>query len=130
MDIDGNTPLHIAILYDQAEVLTFLLDKGADHSIRNKDYHGPIHLCTHLMKSNMLDLLVNHPCKPDIDLPDKLGGVALHYTAFTDDVESCKILCAANADQYKFCRNNFMPIHIAAHSGSYKVLEIFIEEGL
>ena len=100
-DIDGNTPLHIAILYDRALAFKILLDRGADHSIRNNDCHGPIHLCTHLMKAHMLEVLMNHPSKPDINLEDKLGGVALHYVAFTDDLASAKVLMKHTPNHYK-----------------------------
>ncbi len=127
-DVDGNTPLHIAIVFEREDCLQFLMDEGADHSLRNKDFHGPVHLCTHLMKPKMLEVLLKHPRKPDVNLSDKLGGIALHYTAFTDDIESAKILVKYDCDHYKFCRNNFMPIHIAAHCGSYRVLDLFIKE--
>ncbi len=100
-DMDGNTPLHIAIQYDRLSAFKLLLDRGADHSIRNNDFHGPIHLCTHLMKAHMLEVLMEHPSRPDINLEDKLGGVALHYTAFTDDLASAQILMKHNPDHYK-----------------------------
>lgn len=127
---EGNTPLHVAIINNCGGSLKFLLDRGADHTIRNKDCHGPIHLCTHLMKADMLQILVSHKSKPDINLEDKLGGVALHYTAFTDDIDSARILINhQDVDHYKMCRNKFMPIHIAAHCGSYRTLQLFIEDG-
>ena len=36
-DVDQNTPLHIACMYNRLDVLKLLLDKGAEVSARNKD---------------------------------------------------------------------------------------------
>ena len=36
-DVEQNTPLHIACMYNRLDVLKLLLDKGADVAARNKD---------------------------------------------------------------------------------------------
>ena len=35
-DSDGNTPLHLACRYNRLDVLQFLLDRGADVTVRNE----------------------------------------------------------------------------------------------
>lgn len=128
-DMFGNTPLHIAIENGNKECCLYLLNKGADANIRNKNSAAAIHQCVITNQPEILDLLLSHESKIDIHLGGENGATALHYCADTDNIECCKVLIKYNSNLCKPCNNGFFPIHTAAQRSANKVLEFLIEHG-
>jgi hypothetical protein len=48
VDDKGDTALHLAVRADHADVITLLLQAGADHSILNQEQMAPLHLACDL----------------------------------------------------------------------------------
>jgi len=44
----GNSPMHLAVTYDHAEMVTVLLEHGADYTLRNKKGQTPLELARSL----------------------------------------------------------------------------------
>ena len=59
-DPSGYSPLHWASLYNQLDVVSFLLSQGAD--ALNQGTHGdtPLHWATRIQSEKALDLLISH----------------------------------------------------------------------
>lgn len=128
-DLSGNTPLHIAIEKGLNDCVLYLLNKGADPSIKNKDMHASIHQCVISNRPDILDLLLSHENRCDVHLGGENGGTALHTCAYLDNLECAKVLVKHKSNLCKPCSNGFFPIHVAAQRCSNKVLEFLIGEG-
>lgn len=129
-DSYGNTPLHIAIEKGLRDCVAFLLSKGADTSIKNKNSYAPIHQCVVYNQPDILELLLSHNGnKSDVHLGGENGNTALHTCAYHDNLECAKILIKHKSNICKTCNNGFFPIHVAAQRFSNKVLEFLIDEG-
>ena len=50
MDVEGNTLLHHAVSNEQLAVVMYLISKGADVNVRNRDGWTPLHWAAHLNK--------------------------------------------------------------------------------
>ena len=128
-DLFGNTPLHIAINHGHKDCTLFLLDNGADSKIKNKFHNAPIHECIVSNQPDILELLITHNSKPNVDLGGEEGSTPLHYCACSDNYECAKILLKNGAKVCKPCNHGFFAVHLAAQKGCNKVLELLIEEG-
>jgi hypothetical protein len=56
---DGSTPLSTAALRNQLDVVTYLLDLGADPSGRNADGNTPLHAAVFLCREDLVKLLLD-----------------------------------------------------------------------
>ena len=124
----GNTPLHIAINQGHKDCTLFLLDKGADTNIKNKSHQAPIHVCIISNRPSILEILVTHSSKPDVNLGGENGATPLHYCASCDNDECVKILLNNKAKICKPCDNGFYAINIAAQAFSGKAFNVLINE--
>ena len=128
-DLSGNTPLHIAIDKGNAETVLFLLNRGADWNLKNKNFAAPIHQCVLSNQAKILDLILTDYSRIDINQGGENGGCPLHYCAYGDNLDCAQILIKHHAEICKPCNNGFYPIHIAAQNSSNKVLELLFEQG-
>ena len=107
----------------------FLLNKGADTTLKNKNSATPLHQCILSKQPRMLSLILKDHPDIDVNIGGENGGAPLHYCAFNDDIESAQILLNHKAKFCQPCCNGFYPIHIAAQNSSNKVLELLFEHG-
>ena len=129
-DLEDNTPLHIAIMQGHKNCALFLLDNNADTNIQNKFQVFPLHQCVNSNQPGILEILIYHHSKPNINLKSHNGGTALHMCAFYDFHECARILLKKDVELMKqFCSNGFSPVHLAAQIGSNKVFELLMSEG-
>ena len=128
-DKNGDTPLHIAIQHGQLSCFTYLMDQGANTNLLNNSMIAPIHQCVISNQPLILDALISHPSRPNIYLTGVYGINALHYCALKDNLECAQVLAKYNCKLCVPCNNGFMPIHVATHQNSIKVLEFLIGEG-
>ena len=67
-ELNGDTPLHIAIKNHKLECALYLLNRGADSKIRNKASHAPIHQCVLSNDSILLDAFLSKTAKQYVDM--------------------------------------------------------------
>ena len=91
VDEEGDTALHTAVRHKQNDVITTLLQAGADHSILNLQQMAPLHLACDLGHVEAVSALVDDPCV-DLNLPGELGSKPLHYCCIRDHHECAKLL--------------------------------------
>ena len=81
-DIDGDTPLHIAVFMANYDIIKILLDYNANVDITDKWGQTPLHRLYFCLKSNnilkILQLLINHNC--NFNKQDKNGNTILHLS--------------------------------------------------
>ncbi|XP_037654718.1 ankycorbin isoform X2 [Choloepus didactylus] len=82
-DLDGNTPLLLAIQNGHSEVCRFLLDHGADVNSRDKNGRTVLMLACEIGSSNIVEALIRKSA--DLNLVDSLGHNALHYSKLSEN---------------------------------------------
>jgi len=78
----GATPLHLAVLADQAEIAEFLIDRGASLGARAGDEHGgtPLHWAAALGRVRMAKRLID--AGADVNATDNHGYTPLDATHY------------------------------------------------
>ena len=82
-DTDDSTPLHCAVWKGHEEIVTLLLEAGADVTAHNENGHWgttPLHAAAHSNRSAIAQLLIEHGA--DIHAKDLNGKTPLHHTTF------------------------------------------------
>ena len=94
----GGTPLHIAVLADQAGAVRFLIEKGADVNVRaeNKRHNAPLHWAAAYGRAEAVDLLVQRGA--DVNARDAEGEAPLHHAAVFGRARIARALLQAGAD--------------------------------
>lgn len=90
----GATPLHLAVAYDQENIVGLILDNGADINIRanNLDGASPLAWAAFLGKIDMTKILLDQGA--DVDALDNHGNNAiesLEASPFVDETTKLKL---------------------------------------
>ncbi|XP_046649308.1 serine/threonine-protein phosphatase 6 regulatory ankyrin repeat subunit A-like [Daphnia pulicaria] len=132
IDNDGNAPLHYAIVGSNVTTACYLLEKGADPTIRNNEGLTPLHLvATYAKEMDIVKLLVNHK-DTNVNYLDNEGNNALHYAMDNDHglAEEIANLLKGKTVLLKAEGNNHEPENIAALVDSHmKTIRLLIEDG-
>lgn len=79
-DIDGDTPLHIAVSKGNLAIIEYLLKQGAKLSLTNKQGETALHWAVHNLKVfEKIKLLLKNGA--DINAQDELGNTLLHLVS-------------------------------------------------
>lgn len=92
-DSDGSTPLHCAAWKGHAEVVTLLLDAGADVRAENANDHWgttPLHAAAHANQAAIAELLIGRGA--DIRAKDRQGRTPLEHAAFHNARAAARVL--------------------------------------
>ncbi|XP_026683069.1 transient receptor potential cation channel subfamily A member 1 [Diaphorina citri] len=129
-DINGNTPLHVAVDQDSYDAIKFLLESGVNTRILNNKKQAVLHLATELNKVPILLILLQYKDMIDILQGGEHGRTALHIAAIYDFDECARILVKDfGASLKRACSNGYYPIHDAAKNASSKTMEVFLQFG-
>jgi ankyrin repeat protein len=82
-DNDGSTPLHCATWKGHFEVVTVLLDAGADVNAQNQNGHWgttPLHAAAHANHAAIAQLLIERGA--EVHAQDLDGKTPMHHTTF------------------------------------------------
>ncbi|KAJ6233251.1 ankyrin repeat-containing [Anaeramoeba flamelloides] len=127
---DGHLPIHIAVYYEQKEILTFLLKNGADPFLEDskgwtiltwiaiKDAFDCFPILEENLESEEIKKLVSHR--------DRSGNTPLHIAALTNATCVVNELTNYLPNKTALNDNGFAPIHNAVLANSKDVLRIFI----
>jgi ankyrin repeat protein len=86
--IAGRTPLHLAVLHDHKDVVTFLLDKSANVNARTDMGVTPLHEAAQAGSIGMLKLLLGWHA--DMMAKDAKGRTPLDYAEEWDEPEAAE----------------------------------------
>jgi ankyrin repeat protein len=96
--VQGDYPLNVAALFGPAEMVTVLLDAGADIKRPGRDGLHPLHNAIAMGHRDIVALLIQRGAV--VDAKDRRGRTPLYSFAATggSDIEIAKMLLAAGAD--------------------------------
>ncbi|WP_341812896.1 ankyrin repeat domain-containing protein [Wolbachia endosymbiont (group A) of Cephus spinipes] len=83
--------LHYAVHYGNLDMVSFLVDKGANVEIRSKKGKAPLHLAVEESKQNIINLLLDRGA--DIEAKNNDGKTPLYLAAYNNDSDIIKLLC-------------------------------------
>lgn len=123
---DGyNTPLHLAVLYRNPEMLTFLLDRGANINLQG--YYGtPLHVAASIGQVGLLTLLLQKGA--NINAGSWPGWTPLHGATSNGHIEIAILLLQQGADVNADVQG-WTPLHFAAKKGFLELASILIQKG-
>jgi ankyrin repeat protein len=92
-DKDGSTPLHCAVWKGHPQVVTLLLEAGADVNARNENDHWgttPLHAAAHANQASIAQLLIDRGA--NVNATDREGRTPLFHTTFHKAKAVAKVL--------------------------------------
>lgn len=94
-DNEGNTALHDAVRNEAGDVVTLLLNCGANSKVVNADHYTPLHLAAQLNRVVALEAMAKFPGKLDACIRGKHGRTPLHVAAINDHAQAIQILVSS-----------------------------------
>lgn len=129
----GCTPLHWAVISDQADIAAFLLDKGADVNAIDQLGMTPLHKAAAFDRKDLADLLLSRDADPGImGVKYRVIRVTpLHIAAEAGShgVVSALISNGADVNIRTSGTNSVTSLHMAASRGHWDVVDLLLENG-
>ena len=133
----GRTPLMWAANNIYGNLVSLLLDKGADQAAKDKQGQTALSLTPETAANiyiggpNILSLLVDWDTldkQPNLNTPDPSGKTPLMYAALTDNVEQVHTLLREGPDVNAAGGNGETPL-ITASEGHDAIVQILLDQG-
>uniref|UniRef100_A0A8C9TWC6 Ankyrin repeat domain 27 n=1 Tax=Scleropages formosus TaxID=113540 RepID=A0A8C9TWC6_SCLFO len=129
-DDRGYTPLHVAAVYGQSQLIDLLVSKGA--LVNATDYHAltPLHLSCQKGYQSVTLLLLHY--KGSTNAQDNNGNTPLHLACMYGHEDCVKALVYYDLHScYLDIQNDKgdTPLHIAARWGYEGIIEVLLENG-
>jgi ankyrin repeat protein len=126
-DDDGETPLHVASMCGHNDLVEWLLEKGADHTIYNNSNNTPLHLAATNDHTTILQRLI--AAGADLEARPEDGFNPLMLACRNGNDSTVRALLEAGADLYAVDENATASIHLCATHGHRSTLEILLDYG-
>jgi cytohesin len=121
------TPLHYASLHGKAEVVQYLLKRGALVDAVDEEGLTALHMALEDGHDDVVDALIAF--KADTNVASAIGLTPLHYAAERGRVDAVRRLIAAGARTDVVDRSGSTPLHTAAFHGHVDIIEALLAAG-
>ncbi|EEZ97316.2 histone-lysine N-methyltransferase EHMT2 [Tribolium castaneum] len=127
-DDGGWTPLVWACEHGYGDVATFLINKGADPSVRDVEHNVALHWAAFSGSCHIAGLLLDKGC--DVNAVNAHGDTPLHIGARQDMYDCNVVLLARGADVTLLNKNNESPLDcVPAGGDTYSVIALNVTLG-
>jgi len=115
----GESALHLAVAFDQPQMVEMLIESGADPELRNRRGQTPVHMA----RGDTLAVLLRFGV--DTGVQDDLGATPLHHARR----ETALMLINQGADLEARDRAGGTPLLRAVERGDYEVVHLLVDFG-
>jgi hypothetical protein len=121
------TPMHVAARTGHADILSLLVEHGADLDARGAGDWTPLHEAS--WRGNLEAGRCLLDCGVDIDAQDSNGRTALYLTVDHAQVEFARMLLERGARVNTHGADGWTPLHLAVGNGHIQVVRLLLEHG-
>ena len=121
------TPIHAAALAGQADILSLLIQHGADVNGRGKIGCTPLFLASENARLEAGQFLLDHGA--DIDAQNDFNHTAVIYAIIMGTVEFARMLLERGALINARCQDDTTALHWAAERGRPEFVRLLLEHG-
>lgn len=125
------TPLHLAVLTNQADIVENLVAAGADIAILDRHGNSALHLAAKEGKADILEILLKHKnIAKIIDLPNGDGLNGVHLAMMANSMPCLRLMIAARADiNAPEQKSGRTPLHLAVEQENISLAGCLLLEG-
>jgi len=124
----GGYPISAACLGGNAEIITDLVERGADLKVRHGELDSPcIHLAAQSGNTSAVDLILDYGAK--VDDRNGLNQTALMVVCTAGMRDMAEYLLSLGADISVKDNNDRGPLHSAVNGGSLPTVRLLVEKG-
>ncbi|GMT21296.1 hypothetical protein PFISCL1PPCAC_12593 [Pristionchus fissidentatus] len=128
LDGENWTPLHYAAASETVHAVRFILTRGGEVNLKNKDGHTALHVAVKAGRAEnvevLMDTIETHLDRSCINFKTNKGNTALHHAARGGNVDIVKSLCHhPHVDVYLKNDEGLSPLMVAASFGHYECVE-------
>jgi ankyrin repeat protein len=126
-DIQGMTALHIAASWDNKEIVSFLLEQGAQADSRDEDGATPFMLACKMGHMGVVKMLLEHMGPQAFQETDTKGRTALHFAASCGKDDIVSFLLGQGAQANSRDEDGTTPSMIACEHGQIGVARVLLQ---
>lgn len=128
--IQKMAPIHFAVRGGNINIVKFLLDKGADASMKGFINMTPLHYAATRGRKEIAELLIQRGAV--VNARDEQNTIPLHYAAYGGYLDVVKLLIEKGADinaKSDAPVTGNTPLHVAIYEGHHKVIRYLLSKG-
>ena len=126
-DKDGNSFLHLAVRAGNADMVKFLVSKGADVNMKDNYGQTPLQISAHSDNVEVVIPLVSHGAK--INIKNAIGKTPLHDAVYHAQLEIVKYLISQGAEINTKDIRSRIPLHDAVIEDKVEISKYLITKG-
>ncbi|KAF4523418.1 hypothetical protein B566_EDAN007890, partial [Ephemera danica] len=119
------TPLHVAAKWGKTNMVSLLIEKGANIEAKTRDGLTPLHCAARSGHEQVVDMLLERGAP--ISSKTKNGLAPLHMASQGDHVDAARILLYHKAPVDEVTVDYLTALHVAAHCGHVRVAKLLLD---
>lgn len=124
----GLSPLNLAALQGQVEIVEMLLDQGADIETGDRENSRPLHNAAARGHLEVIRLLIRKGA--DVKFQDANGATPLHFAATVGNMEVIRLLVASGAGvNQRNSTQGMAPLHWAVSRDKLDAVDLLVSKG-
>ncbi|MCK5155253.1 MAG: ankyrin repeat domain-containing protein, partial [Spirochaetales bacterium] len=124
-DTSGNTPIHMAVQWDYPEIVSYLIEQGANINVHNFEGFTPIHYAVKNNSIKICQVLMNNGAL--INARDSYSNTPLHTAISWESVQAAKFLLLRGANVHLRNLSGNTPLHTAVLQRDQNSVKMLIE---